>query len=232
MPRSSGPVSIGRAVTVFPPVWLRDNCLCADCRDSGTGQRLLGVSDVPAEVRVRAFSESADAIVVTVEPEGHVAECPRSWLNAQRNSDERTEATKRLWKPADLSGALPVREWADYLRDPVPSLADVRDLGFALLTGTPAAEGTVLTIAETFGYVRETNYGRLFDVRVTANPTNLAFTGRPIAPHTDNPYRDPVPTVQLLHCLDNAVEGGESGLLDGFHAAALLRDEDPDAFAT
>ena len=51
----------------------------------------------------------------------------------------------------------------------------------------------------------------------------------PIAPHTDNPYRDPVPTVQLLHCLA-AADGGDSGLVDGFAAAGLLRGEDPAAF--
>jgi gamma-butyrobetaine dioxygenase len=74
------------------------------------------------------------------------------------------------------------------------------------------------------------NYGKLFDVRVEAIPNNLAFTGAAISPHTDNPYRDPVPTVQLLHCISNDVEGGESGLVDGFEAAATLRDEDLHAF--
>jgi hypothetical protein len=74
--------------------------------------------------------------------------------------------------------------------------------------------------------------GRLFDVRVESSPSNLAFTSLPIPPHTDNPYRDPVPTVQLLHCLHNAAEGGDSGFVDGFHAAAALRAQDPAAFAT
>ncbi len=82
---------------------------------------------------------------------------------------------------------------------------------FFLLSNVPCQPGTVLTVAGSMGYVRETNYGRLFDVRVEATPANLAFTGLPIAPHTDNPYRDPVPTVQLLHCLASAVEGGDSG---------------------
>jgi gamma-butyrobetaine dioxygenase len=36
--------------------------------------------------------------------------------------------------------------------------------------------------------------------------------------------------MQLLHCLSNAVAGGESGLVDGFQAAAILRDESPAAF--
>jgi gamma-butyrobetaine dioxygenase len=47
-----------------------------------------------------------------------------------------------------------------------------------------------------------------------------------IGPHTDNPYRDPVPTVQMLHCLASAAEGGDSGLVDGFAAARLMRAED------
>jgi gamma-butyrobetaine dioxygenase len=102
--------------------------------------------------------------------------------------------------------------------------------GFALLRDVPVAPGAVLDVASSLGFVRETNYGRLFDVRVEATPNNLAFTGLAIAPHTDNPYRDPVPTVQLLHCLANAVDGGESGLVDGFHAATVLRVEDPEAF--
>ena len=88
----------------------------------------------------------------------------------------------------------------------------------------------MLEVVRTFGYLRETNYGEVFDVRVELSPSNLAFTGLAIGPHTDNPYRDPVPTMQLLHCLSNAVDGGESGLVDGFMAACLLRDENPRAF--
>ncbi len=94
----------------------------------------------------------------------------------------------------------------------------------------PTGPGTVLEVAASLGYVRETNYGRLFDVRVETSPANLAFTSLPIPPHTDNPYRDPVPTVQLLHCLHNAAEGGDSGFVDGFHAAAALRAQDPGAY--
>jgi gamma-butyrobetaine dioxygenase len=99
-----------------------------------------------------------------------------------------------------------------------------------LLSGVPCEPATVLGVAATLGYVRETNYGRLFDVRAMAAASNLAFTGLPIAPHTDNPYRDPVPTVQLLHCLADAADGGQTGLVDGFGAAGTLRSERLAAF--
>jgi predicted HD phosphohydrolase len=88
----------------------------------------------------------------------------------------------------------------------------------------------VLTVAQSFGFVRETNYGRLFDVRIEPAPGNLAFTSREILPHTDNPYREPVPTVQLLHCLRAADEGGDTGLVDGFAAARALQAQDQAAY--
>jgi gamma-butyrobetaine dioxygenase len=99
-----------------------------------------------------------------------------------------------------------------------------------LLTGVPQEPGAVLDVAASFGYVRETNCGRLSDVQVAATPANLASSGVPIGPHTDCSYRDPAPTIRLLHCLSSTVSGGESGLLDGFRAAAQLRAEDPAAF--
>ena len=90
-----------------------------------------------------------------------------------------------------------------------------------------AVEEDADSVTETFGYVRETNYGRVFDVRVEATPANLASTGLALSPHTDNPYRDPVPTIQLLHCQASAADGGDTLLVDGFAAAHRLRVEDP-----
>jgi gamma-butyrobetaine dioxygenase len=147
--------------------------------------------------------------------------------------DWRTEDAKRLWTAADFPVGPPAWSWPDYLARPqarADCLSAVLADGFAVLRGVPPEPGAVLEVAGRMGFVRETNYGRLFDVRVTATPSNLAYTGLPIAPHTDNPYRDPVPTVQLLHCLHSDVAGGDSGVTDGFAAAGLLRAADPAAF--
>jgi gamma-butyrobetaine dioxygenase len=88
----------------------------------------------------------------------------------------------------------------------------------------------VLEVAALVGWVRETNYGRLFDVRSVPDPNNLAYTNRQLGLHTDNPYRDPVPGLQILHCLRAGREGGASLFTDGFAVAEALRAEDPEAF--
>lgn len=208
-----------------PAVWLRDNCPCSECRDPRNGQKLFGITDLPPDLSVT----EVDGTTVTFS-DGHVSRFDPAFLDGEPSTDDRCEDAKQLWATVEP----PRYDWAGFVGDPgqrAECLDAVLRTGFVLLHDVPVAPGTVLDVAAGFGYVRETNYGRLFDVRVEATPTNLAFTGLPIAPHTDNPYRDPVPTVQLLHCLANAVEGGESGLVDGFHAAALLRAEDPEAFA-
>ncbi|HEY6786021.1 MAG TPA: TauD/TfdA family dioxygenase [Trebonia sp.] len=247
------PAPDGRALR-FPAAWLRDNCPCEQCLDPVTGQRLLDLAGIPAPViTAAAGAPGEDRVVVTYAPDGHRSAFAWSWLAGHALDgtippDPRTEDAKQLWQAADLgwrpghpglagpvsSPSLPAADWPPYAADPAARsaiLSAVLGYGVAVLHGVPAEPGSVLAVAATLGYVRETNYGRLFDVRVEPSPDNLAYTSREILPHTDNPYRDPVPTIQLLHCLRDAAGGGGTLLIDGFAAAALLREEDPAAFA-
>jgi alpha-ketoglutarate-dependent taurine dioxygenase len=215
-------------------VWLRDSCTDAESRDPVSGQRLFDIGDLPPDVRVVEARVSGGTLEVAFAPDGHRSRFDLGeLLDAVRTPprDDRNESGKRLWPRVTDLGGLTRVPWARYVADPAPVLRSVVEDGFALLAEVPAREGQVIDVAETFGFVRETNYGRIFDVRIEDNATNLAFTGRAISPHTDNPYRDPVPTIQLLHCLANAADGGDSGLVDGFAAAARLREQDPAAFS-
>ncbi|MGW6915081.1 2-trimethylaminoethylphosphonate dioxygenase [Kitasatospora sp. NPDC054939] len=215
------------------PYWLRDNCPCTECRDPRNGQKLFQITDLPPGLAI-AEQHEADGWLTVRWSDGHRSRYPADRLAAAGEGDGRTEADKLLWEAADFAAGPPEAEWAAYLADPAERAAvlrAVRSRGFAVLRGVPVAERAVLEVARTFGYVRVTNYGELFDVRIEPDPNNLAFTSTAIAPHTDNPYRDPVPTLQLLHCLENSATGGDSGLVDGFRAAALLRAQAPEAFA-
>jgi gamma-butyrobetaine dioxygenase len=226
----------------LPAMWLRDNCGCADCRDPRNGQKLFQITDLPGDLAVAtespAEADGAPGWEVVWRPDGHVSHYTEAWTasaldDRPATGDQRTEDAKTLWLAADLSDGLPAAAWTDYQQDPATRLRlleAVARLGFAVLRDVPVRDGQVTAVAETFGFVRDTNYGRIFEVRVEENPNNLAFTGERITPHTDNPYRDPVPTLQLLHCLVNSAEGGDSGLVDGFAAASMLREADPVAF--
>jgi gamma-butyrobetaine dioxygenase len=223
-----------------PALWLRDACSCGECRDEFSGQRLRGSLTLDARTSIASWRDDGDDIEVTFTPDGHVSRFSRSWLTAHapgraRVFDDRSERHRPPWHAADLGGRPPAVGWCELRADGTPrsaALAALMRTGVLLVRDVPVDPGTVLTVARSFGHVRTTNYGELFDVRVEPQPVNLAYTARAIAPHTDNPYRDPVPGIQLLHCLQSSSGGGENVLIDGFAAAALLRDEDPHAFAT
>jgi gamma-butyrobetaine dioxygenase len=251
-------LAAGDRLLRFPAVWLRDNCPCAECVDPGSKQKLKDITEMPNGTVVSAAEDAGESVVVTFAPDQHRSTFTRSWLAAHAlgsadGGDGRTEDDKDLWLPADLVSRLPEESWPRYLAEPsarAHALDAVLRWGFVLLHDVPAEVGLVLEVAASFGFVRETNYGRLFDVRVEPRPGNLAYTSRRILPHTDNPYRDPVPTVQLLHCLRAAEKGegpggtgggsppcaedvsggGETGLVDGFAAAAALRTMDAQTF--
>ena len=215
----------------YDALWLRDNCGCTECRDAGTGQRLFDVSALPTPIEVTAAAVEAGLLRLTFAPEGHRGEVDAATLGARLPitppGDPRT-----LWS-RELGARLPEAEYEAVVASATALgrwLSLVRSFGFALLRGVPARDGEVVRIAERFGYVRETNYGRVFDVVAKAAPNNLAFTGRALGAHTDNPYRDPVPGLQLLHCLEASDGGGETLLVDGFRAAERLRSVAPERF--
>jgi len=81
-------------------------------------------------------------------------------------------------------------------------------------------------------HTRQTFWGEDWSVKNTPNPTNLSLTSLELKCHTDFVWSEFVPGVQFLHCIRNAgpTGGGETVLVDGYKAALLLKEQDPDAF--
>jgi gamma-butyrobetaine dioxygenase len=237
------PAGAGRALFGLPAIWLRVNCPCSRCRDPRTGERLVTITDLPQEVWVTTARQAGDRVEVEFGPDGHRGVFDVGWLGhftgeghdvgALDGEDQRTEDAKKLWSADDIAPAFPAGSWplfqAEAAHRQACLSAVIRD-GFVVLRDVPAEPGTVLTVAESLGFVRQTAVGPVVDVQIGALPPVQAFTARPLTPRTHQVFRDPLPTVELVHCLDDAAEGGESILVDGFHAAATLRDKDRAAF--
>ena len=129
--------------------------------------------------------------------------------------------------------AVPVADFTEVQSNPAALrawLQQVDRYGFGKLCNGPVEDQSLLRVVQTFGYIRETNYGRHFEVRTEVNPGNLAYTSLGLQAHTDNPYRDPVPSIQVLYCLESSAAGGENMVVDGFRAAERLRDENKEWF--
>ena len=102
--------------------------------------------------------------------------------------------------------------------------------GFVIIKKVPTKNNYIVNFANSIGSIRPTNFGEFFNVRSVPNPNDLAYTSLALSPHTDNPYRKPVPCIQLLHCIENEVSGGLSTLVDGFKVATHLKENNPEYF--
>ncbi|WP_119391222.1 2-trimethylaminoethylphosphonate dioxygenase [Taklimakanibacter lacteus] len=224
----------------FHALWLRDNALDGATRNASNGQRLITVLDIPAATRLSAADISTGGdLTLRFEPEGKSVSYPASWL-ARHIYDRKSDGRHGWVAPqiatwdGTLAAKTPVIAHERARTDRAAFgqwLAGIRRYGFGVMTDMPTTSGALIEVARMFGFVRETNYGKWFEVRAEVNPNNLAYTNLGLQAHTDNPYRDPVPTLQLLACLENTVEGGESVVVDGFRAAERLREEDPKGFS-
>ncbi len=222
----------------FHALWLRDNSPDKDTRSPANGQRLITVLDLPEGLRLAEARPGEAGLTLRFVPEDKQVAFSSAWLRARIYDRAQAEDSGRpgpdltLWG-RELEAAIPKADCALARSDPAilgSWLAAVARFGFAVMTGVERKSGALAEVVALFGYIRETNYGRWFDVKAEVNPTNLAYTNLGLQAHTDNPYRDPVPTLQLLHCLENSVEGGESIVVDGFQAATRLKQRDAEGF--
>jgi gamma-butyrobetaine dioxygenase len=224
----------------YHSTWLRDNALDPKTRDVNSGQRLITLSDIPINTSIKsaALDKTGTKIFLTFLPEKKDISFSANWL--ETHAYDKKKHNEKGWIDSDLktwgkdmSKHIPDVDYKSAKSDKTLLLQWLKSLyryGFAKMTGGKIESGAVIQVADLFGYVRETNYGKWFEVRSEVNAINLAYTNLGLQAHTDNPYRDPVPTIQILYCLENSASGGDSTVVDGFNAAIRLKDENPDYF--
>ena len=224
----------------YHATWLRDNALDSKTRDVNNKQRLIALSDIPINtyIETATLDKTGKNIFLTFLPEKKNVSFSANWLIAHTYDMEKSK--KKGWIDSDLktwgndmSKSIPSLNYKSARSDKTLLLQWLKSLycyGFAKMTGGKIESGALIQIADLFGYVRETNYGKWFEVRSEINATNLAYTNLGLQAHTDNPYRDPVPTIQILYCLENSASGGDSTVVDGFNAAIHLKDKNSDYF--
>ena len=210
----------------FLYVWLRDNCPTA--RHSN-GQKNIETSSIPQDIAPEHVSVNELGVLeISWQGEDHVSyfdvevlrkksEPGEKWTSIIPSPATPWESTLRI---DDVK--LGYESYMDNDLELFRFLDSFTRLGFGIITNAPTELHTIERVVSRFGYIRETNYGRAFHVKVKHNPENLADTVQALSPHTDNPYRDPVPTLQLLHCLESSTVGGETILVDGFRVAEYI----------
>ncbi|WP_375741340.1 TauD/TfdA family dioxygenase [Pseudomonas boanensis] len=214
----------------LPALWLRERTQDPSQLDSRTQQRLFDSHSLDAEIRLLSVDRvSADQAWLEFN-DGHRALFDFSLFASELDGTsvfpEAAGWDSSLDRTLVTFGWRKIEEDVQFMR----SLEAYLKYGFIILQDVPTEPETILEVGRKFGYIKETNFGRYFEVYSKPDANDLAYTTVHLGPHTDNPYRDPVPGIQLLHCLINETSGGLSTLVDSVSVVDQLAAEDPEGF--
>ena len=213
------------------PFWLRERVNSENFLDQKTQQRLFDPTMLKNSSEISKVNISDKFLEVSFKDGAYAKLVIENILKEFEKDNELYFINKISWK-SDFQNNNIYKFNKNFFEEKImyESLLDFYKYGFVIFENVPTQDNFIVNFANSIGSIRRTNFGEFFNVKSKPNPNDLAYTSLPLAPHTDNPYRKPVPCIQLLHCIENEVGGGLSTLVDGLAVTEELKKEHPSFF--
>jgi len=219
----------------FLYIWLRDACRCDLCGEPSFGDRRIVLSELPNTIAPVSFHlNNQNELVVLWNHDNHNSVYSSEWL--RRHCYSKSERVNRRYRPTLWDGSsLPdihpfsLLELKESEANLYKMFERLHQFGIVFLHDVPADDGVRQT-ASLLGYLRETNYGLVSDIRVEPEARTFADLPEAAPLHTDEAFRIFPPGFTMLHAVQPSIDGqGASLFLDGFELVRRLREESPDA---
>ena len=209
------------------PFWLRERVSGEKFLDKGTQQRLFDPTFLDNEILINKVNITDKFLEI-------------DFNDGVNSKIEINKLALEFYNEDTLFKSIPKIKWDSSLKEiknfkyqenffeskeMYDLLISFYNYGFVIIKDIPTEDNFIVKFANSIGSVRRTNFGEYFNVRSKPDPNDLAYTSLALAPHTDNPYRKPVPCIQLLHCIESEVTGGFSTLVDGYTVTEDLKKE-------
>ena len=210
------------------PLWLRERVTNPELLDKNNGQRLYEPSDLNSKIKIQKALINKKNLKVKFS-DGVESKYQIKDIIQELNKNK--YANICLWTSKIRSR--PIFKYKEKMferKDGYNFLNNFYKYGFAIAKKAPNKKNFIIKFANSIGSLRPTNFGTLFNVQSVRKATDLAYTSYALSLHTDNPYRKPIPGIQILHCIKNDSLGGNSTLTDGFAVAEYLRKKFPKVF--
>tara|TARA_B110000196_G_scaffold272894_1_gene249041 strand:+ start:1062 stop:2141 length:1080 start_codon:yes stop_codon:yes gene_type:complete len=221
---STGPLS-GKS---FHALWLRERVSNEKNLDKNNLQRLYEPSLLDENIFIKEYSQNENTLKILFSDDEVGNFLIQDLLNEINQYN--IVPDKKPWQENLKLSYHNYESFKNSSDLTINMLSDFHSLGFVIITHLPKNYGTVIDFAESLGPVRATNFGKHFDVISKPNPNDLAYTSLGLSAHADNPYRKPIPGIQLLHCITNEADGGNSTLVDGMSIANYMEKNEKPLF--
>ena len=213
------------------PFWLRERVNGEKFVDKSTQQRLFDPTQLQKNIKIKDLSLCNDFLEVNFNDGASTKIAVIDIFKEFSSINEIKQIEKIKWDSS--FNELNTYEFDENLfetEEMYKALINFYKYGFVIFKNVPTKDNFIVKFANSIGSVRRTNFGEFFNVQSKPNPNDLAYTSLDLAPHTDNPYRNPVPCIQILQCIENEVTGGLSTLVDGYTVSEKLKQDFPDYY--
>lgn len=242
LPRISTRCNTFRRLWDQNPIILRDACVCSMCVDPHSGQKNFKTSDIPVNIKAESMNLKEDGLHVKWINEipgfqSHESVIPLDFIYAVPYTLSNTsQDAPRSWDCRTMQQLLPTLrfDYSQYINQSKTFhkvIKSIRKWGLVFLNGVPKSEEAVEKIASRIGPLRNTFYGKTWDVVSVNEAKNVAYTDKYLGLHQDLLYMENPPGIQFLHCLKNNCKGGESLFCDAFRVAEQLSSSDYDVLS-
>ena len=213
------------------PFWLRERVSGDAYVDKKTQQRLFDPTRLEENIKIEKMKLSKDFLEVSFNDGVYAKLTIQNLLKEFLNINQVKHINKIKWDSSlkQLNNFQFKENFFDK-KEMYDALTNFYEYGFVIFKNVPIENNFIVNFANSIGSIRRTNFGEFFDVKSKPKPDDLAYTSLALAPHTDNPYRNPVPCIQMLHCIENKVSGGLSTLVDGYTVTEELKNNSPDYY--
>lgn len=222
-------------------LWFRDSCLCDKCMSESSGQKRFATCDIDENPQVEScrVTDNGDLQLVWANDRltggsSHTSVYPQEFLQQvvafhgglQRHwrfTPQRIPWDKHSFEDAMDALSISYEDWMAGGEAFAKAFLGLHTWGLIFLRGVPESHDAVQDIASKIGSLQLTFYGLTWDVISKPNAENVAYTNEFLCLHQDLLYWRETPKIQLLHCLKNECEGGESLFSDGLRTALELK---------
>ena len=213
------------------PFWLRERVNGERFVDKSTQQRLFDPTQLQENIQIKDLSLCNDFLEVNFNDGASIKIAVIDIFKEFSNIDGIKQIEKIKWDSSfKEQNTFEFDENLFETDEMYKALINFYQYGFVIFKNVPTKDNFIVKFANSIGSVRRTNFGEFFNVQSKPNPNDLAYTSLNLAPHTDNPYRNPVPCIQILQCIENEVSGGLSTLVDGYTVSEKLKQEFTDYY--
>ena len=222
----------------FNYLWLRDNCPTAHDKDSR--HRMFNILKVSLDIKAKEFKINDNGELVIKWSEGNHTSCYNpKWLRENcytLKNKQKYKSPYQLWNSSLENDLKSISVEHDEILSSDQGLIKWLEIlhhkGIAIVKNAPIEKDSAFPVLNRISHTRETFFKTPFEVINIPKPNNSAYTAHELRNHMDLPWFENPPGYQFLHCLVNAVEGGDSSAVDAFAVANYLRKNEKDIFET